>query len=87
VATEGKEMNIYQESLYMWAKVSQVRDMAHGPLVILEKSFYDIWNHNKVICDVITKENDFKITRQCHFMFYQLQFYHVIIANLYPSEI
>jgi hypothetical protein len=33
MATKGNERNDYRKNLYMWAKMTWVSDVAHGPLV------------------------------------------------------
>jgi hypothetical protein len=33
MARKGNEMDKYRENLYMWAMLTQVSDVAHGPLV------------------------------------------------------
>jgi hypothetical protein len=55
-------MNIHRKNLYMWVKVIQVSDVAHGLLVIL-LIFFFVFDHNAV-------DPGTKFTKQDFFFFF-----------------
>jgi hypothetical protein len=58
-------MHIHLENLYTWAKVTQVSDVAHGPLIFVHAFRYafDIWY-----------TLPFQVTDQVRFWFWSIDF-------------